>query len=138
MLRRYAKYARDPFGRIQSAAFVPVSGVGVVPGTMAGMGHWVYVFSGCPGSGDYQQIADDAEPGDVALRGRPGGLGIMDAFVRESVDDLMMVARFRWVASADPCVMTPAVSQTSAPPPLTRQGPPLVRTGTMLDAGESA
>ncbi|WP_424862843.1 hypothetical protein [Streptomyces sp. MMS24-I29] len=73
------------------------------------MGHWVYEFSGCPDSGDYQQIADDAEPGDVVLRERRGGLGTVDAFVRENVDGMMMVARFRWVASGDPSVVAPAV-----------------------------
>ncbi|WP_189316113.1 hypothetical protein [Streptomyces brasiliensis] len=55
----------------------------------------MYEFSGCPGSADYWQITDDEEPGDVMLRERPSGLGIVDGFVRESVDDLMMVARFR-------------------------------------------
>ncbi|MFE7394459.1 hypothetical protein [Streptomyces sp. NPDC057582] len=77
------------------------------------MGHRVYEFSGCPDSADYQQIADDAEPGDVVLRERPDGLGIVDGFVRESVDDMMMVARFRWVASVDPSAVAPAVLQTS-------------------------
>lgn len=33
----------------------------------------------------------------------------MDGFVRESVDDLMMVARFRWVASRDLSTVGPAV-----------------------------
>ncbi|WP_316782075.1 hypothetical protein [Streptomyces sasae] len=73
------------------------------------MGHWVYEFSGFPDSGDYQQIADDEELGEVVLRERPGGLGIVDEFVRESVDDMMMVARFRWVASGDPSAVGPAV-----------------------------
>ncbi|MEU6010149.1 hypothetical protein [Streptomyces sp. NPDC047453] len=82
------------------------------------MSHWVYVFSGCPATGDYQQIADDQEPGDVVFRDRPGGLGIMDGFVRESVDDMMMVARFRWVASGDPSAVAPAVLQASALPAL--------------------
>ncbi|MGW1404165.1 hypothetical protein ACWCRF_37330 [Streptomyces sp. NPDC002405] len=59
------------------------------------MGHWVYEFSGCPDSADYQQITDDEKPGAVVLRERQGGLGIVDGFVRESVDDMMMVARFR-------------------------------------------
>ncbi|MEV8562011.1 hypothetical protein AB0478_37305 [Streptomyces sp. NPDC051917] len=85
------------------------------------MGHWVYEFSGCPDSWDYQQIADDQEPGDVVLRERPGGLGVVDGFVWESVDDMMMVARFRWVASGDPSVVAPAVLQASGRPLLTRR-----------------
>ncbi|MFB7224501.1 hypothetical protein [Streptomyces sp. NPDC056227] len=82
------------------------------------MGHWVYEFSGCPDSADYQQIADDAEPGDVVLRERLGGLGIVDGFVRESIDDMMMVARFRWVSSVDPSAVAPAVLQASGLPRL--------------------
>ncbi|GAB2463548.1 hypothetical protein [Streptomyces incanus] len=80
------------------------------------MGHWVYEFSGCPDSGDFQQIADDEELGEVVLRERPGGLGIVDGFVRESVDDMMMVARFRWVTSGDPSTVAPAVLQASGLP----------------------
>jgi hypothetical protein len=38
----------------------------------------MYEFSGCPGSEDYQQIADDEKPGDVVLQERPGGLGIKE------------------------------------------------------------
>lgn len=81
------------------------------------MDHWVYEFSGCPDSGDYQQIADEDEPGDVVLRERLGGLGIVDGFVRESVDNLMMVARLRWVAGGDPSAVGPAVLQASGCPP---------------------
>ncbi|MBL3671565.1 hypothetical protein JL475_37990 [Streptomyces sp. M2CJ-2] len=77
------------------------------------MGRWVYEFTGCPDSGDCQQIADDDEPGDVVLRERPSGLGIVDGYVRESVDDLMRVARFRWVAGGDPATVAPAVLQVS-------------------------
>ncbi|MCX4530135.1 hypothetical protein OHA79_43685 [Streptomyces sp. NBC_00841] len=102
------------------------------------MGHWAYEFSGCPDSADYQQIADDAEPGDVVLRECPDGLGIVDGFVRESVDDMMMVARFRWVASVDPSAVAPAVLQASGLLPLARRDAWLVRTGSELDAGESA
>jgi hypothetical protein len=88
---------------------------------MADMSHWVYEFSGCPASGDYQQIADDQVPGDVVLRERPDGLGVLDGFVRESVDDMMMVARFRWVASGDRSMVAPAVLQASCFVPLARQ-----------------
>ncbi|MET8538753.1 hypothetical protein ACFRCW_43805 [Streptomyces sp. NPDC056653] len=84
------------------------------------MGHWVYEFSGCPDSGDYQQIADDEEPGNVVLRERPGGLAIVDGFVRESVDDMMMVTRFRWVACGDPPAVASAVLQASGLSPLAR------------------
>jgi hypothetical protein len=65
------------------------------------MGHWVYEFSGCPDTGSFQQIADELEPGEVVVRERVGGLAIVDGFVRESIDDVMMVARFRWVAGGD-------------------------------------
>ncbi|GAA3478178.1 hypothetical protein [Streptomyces yanii] len=101
------------------------------------MGHWVYEFSGCPDSADCQRIADDAEPGDVVLRKRPDGLGIVDGFARESVDDIMMVARFRWVASGDPPAVAPAVLQTSGPLPLARRDAWPVRTGSEPDADES-
>jgi hypothetical protein len=81
------------------------------------MGHWVYEFSGCPDAEDYQQIAIEDEPGDVVLRERPGGLGVLDGFVRESVDELMMVARFRWVATGDPPAVASALLKASLPPP---------------------
>jgi hypothetical protein len=80
------------------------------------MGHWVYEFSGCPDIGDYQQIAVEDEPGDVVLRERPGGLGVVDGFVRESVDELMLVARFQWVAKGDPPTVASALLQASLPP----------------------
>ncbi|PWI04746.1 hypothetical protein DIZ27_43450 [Streptomyces sp. NWU339] len=102
------------------------------------MGHWVYEFTGCPDSGDYQQIADADEPGEVVLRERPRGLGIVDGFVRESVDDLLRVARFRWVTSGDPSTVAPAVLQASGPAPLARRDARPVRTGSELDVGESA
>lgn len=102
------------------------------------MGHWVYEFSGCPDSKDYQQITDDEEPGDVVLRERPGGLGIVDGFVRESVDDMMMVARFRWVASGAPSAVAPAVLRAAGLLPLARRAVRPVRTSSELDAGESA
>ncbi|MGW5465498.1 hypothetical protein [Streptomyces sp. NPDC003996] len=76
------------------------------------MGHWVYEFSGCPDSWDSQQIADDQEPGDVVLRERPGGLGVVDGFVRESGDDMI---------SGDPSVVAPAVLQASGRSLLTRR-----------------
>ncbi|MFB7324721.1 hypothetical protein [Streptomyces sp. NPDC056190] len=102
------------------------------------MGHWVYAFSGCPATGDFRQIADDEEPGNVVLGERPGGLGIVDGFVRESVDDMMMVARFRWVASGDPSAVAPAVLLASRLPALTRQGAGPVRAGSEPDTGDSA
>jgi hypothetical protein len=73
------------------------------------MGHWVYEFSGCPDTGDYQQTAAEDEPGDVVVHVRPGGLAIVDGFVRDRVDDMMMVARFRWVASGDPPTVVSAL-----------------------------
>jgi hypothetical protein len=59
------------------------------------MSHWVDELSGCPGAGGFRQLADEAEPGRVLFRHRSGGSGIVDGFVREGVDELMMVARFR-------------------------------------------
>ncbi|GAA3048547.1 hypothetical protein [Streptomyces glomeratus] len=90
------------------------------------MSHWVYEFLGCPDTGDYQQIMDEAEPGDVVFRERPDGLGILDGFVRESVDDVMMVARFRWVASGDPSTVAPAVTEAAVglPPSAGEAGGP--------------
>ncbi|MFD5586680.1 hypothetical protein ACFWII_23145 [Streptomyces sp. NPDC127063] len=81
------------------------------------MTHWVYEFSGCPDTDAYQQFANEAEPGEILFRHRPGSPGIMDGFVRESVDDLMMVARFRWVASGEPSTVGPAgVGEAGARP----------------------
>ncbi|MGW2937997.1 hypothetical protein ACWDA7_40730 [Streptomyces sp. NPDC001156] len=77
------------------------------------MGHWVYEFSGCPDMGCYHQIADEVEPDEVVVRERVGGLGIVDGFVRESVDDVMMVAQFRWVASGDPSTVMPELQRAS-------------------------
>ncbi|MGW2939374.1 hypothetical protein ACWDA7_48530 [Streptomyces sp. NPDC001156] len=71
------------------------------------MGHWVYTFSGCPDTGCYQQIANEVEPGEVMVLERVGSPGVVDGFVRESVDDVMMVTHFRWVASGDPSTVTP-------------------------------
>ncbi|MFD8719847.1 hypothetical protein ACFV2H_17970 [Streptomyces sp. NPDC059629] len=102
------------------------------------MSHWVYEFSGVADSGDYLQIADDEEPGDVVLRERPGGLGIVDGFVCERVDNLMMVARFRWVASGDPSAVRPAVLRAAGILPLARRAARPVPTGSELDAGKSA
>ncbi|MDX3763084.1 hypothetical protein [Streptomyces sp. AK02-04a] len=87
------------------------------------MGHWVYVFSGRPDSGDYQQIADDEEPGHAVLRERQGGLCTVDGFVRESIGDLMKAAHFRWVAGGAPSVVAPTVLQASGLAP-TREGLP--------------
>lgn len=78
------------------------------------MGHWVYEFSGCPETGCSQQIAEEVEPGEVEVRERVGVPAMVDGFVRESVDDLMMVARFRWVASGDPSAVTPESVRASA------------------------
>ncbi|WP_146229152.1 hypothetical protein [Streptomyces sp. NWU339] len=102
------------------------------------MGHWVYEFTGCPDSGDYRQIADDEAPGAVVLRERPSGLGIVDGFVRESVDDLLRVARFRWVTGGDPSTVAPAVLQVSGPSPLARRDARPVRTGSELDTSDCA
>ncbi|OIJ95742.1 hypothetical protein BIV25_20045 [Streptomyces sp. MUSC 14] len=98
----------------------------------------MYEFSGCPDSGDYQQIADDEEPGDVVLRERPCGLRIVDGFVRESVDDMMMVARFRWVVSGDPSAVATAVLQASGRPPLARRDAWPVPTGSEPEPSKSA
>ncbi|MFB6783631.1 hypothetical protein ACFCX0_41635 [Streptomyces sp. NPDC056352] len=57
--------------------------------------------------------------------------------MRESVDDMMMVARFRWVASGDPSAVAPAVLQASGLLPLARRDAWPVRTGSEPDAGES-
>lgn len=81
------------------------------------MGHWVYEFAGCPDTGCYQQVADEMGPGEVVVRERVGGLRIVDGFVRESVDDVMMVARFRWVASGDPSTVMPEVLRACGPSP---------------------
>jgi hypothetical protein len=96
------------------------------------VGHWVYEFSGCPDTGCYQQIADEVEPDEVMVRERVGGLGIVDGFVRESVDDVMMVAHFRrvasgdpsWVASGDPSAVMPELLRASelSPSPDGRPG----------------
>src|SRR5262245_33452706 len=73
------------------------------------MGHWVYEFSGYPDMGCYQQIANEMEPGEVVVCERVGCPGIVDGFVRESIDDVMMVVHFRWVASGDPSTVMPEV-----------------------------
>lgn len=88
------------------------------------MGHWVYEFSGCPDTGRFQQIADAVEPGEVMVRERAGGLSIVDGFVRESVDNVMMVAHFRWVTSGNPSTVTPELLRASglSPSPDERPG----------------
>ncbi|MGW3568707.1 hypothetical protein ACWDSL_33435 [Streptomyces sp. NPDC000941] len=75
------------------------------------MGHWIYEFKGCPDTGCYQQIANEVEPGEVAVRQRVASPGIVDGFVRESLDDVMMVAHFRWVATGDPSTVMPELLQ---------------------------
>ncbi|MFF2205644.1 hypothetical protein [Streptomyces sp. NPDC058145] len=102
------------------------------------MGHWVYELSGCPDSGDHQQIADDQEPGDVVLRKRPGNPSVVDGFVRESIDDIMMIARFRWVACGDPSAVASGVLQASELPPRTRCDARLMRAGSTLEPRGSA
>ncbi|MEU6011684.1 hypothetical protein [Streptomyces sp. NPDC047453] len=81
------------------------------------MSYWVYAFSGCPDTGNHQQITNEGKPGHVVVRERPGGLDIVDGFVRESVDELMMVARFRWVASGAPSIVMPALREAAGLPP---------------------
>ncbi|MGV9566027.1 hypothetical protein [Streptomyces sp. NPDC003480] len=72
----------------------------------------MYEFAGCPNAGDHQQIADEDEPGEVVFRERPGG--IVDGFLRESVDELMMVARFRWVVTGgDASTVAPMVLEAA-------------------------
>lgn len=73
---------------------------------------WVYVFVGCPWTGDAQQITNEGEPDDVLVRQRPAAQGTVDTFVREGVDRIMLVARYRWVADGAP-VMS---SEPSGPP----------------------
>ncbi|MEU6324936.1 hypothetical protein [Streptomyces sp. NPDC047009] len=87
------------------------------------MTHWVYAFAGCPDTGDFQESAGEEEPGEIVFRDRAGGFGVMDGFVRESVDDLMLVAHYRWVASGDAFAVAPAVLRAvSELPPLARAG----------------
>ncbi|GHJ99633.1 hypothetical protein SY2F82_14310 [Streptomyces sp. Y2F8-2] len=50
---------------------------------------------------------------EAVFRERPGGLGIVDGFVRASVDEVMMVARFRWVAGGDPSMVAPMVLEAA-------------------------
>ncbi|WP_146067889.1 hypothetical protein [Streptomyces sp. Ru72] len=73
----------------------------------------MYEFVGCPNTGDHQQIADEDEPGEVVFRERPGGLGIIDGFVHDSVDEVMIMARFRWVAGGDPSTVAPRVLEAA-------------------------
>ncbi|KUL47527.1 MULTISPECIES: hypothetical protein [Streptomyces] len=82
------------------------------------MGHWVYAFSGCPELDDQQHVGHEAEPGAAIVRKRPGDPGIVDGYVREGLDEVMMVARYRWVASGDPASVTPAVWRAAGAPPL--------------------
>ncbi|MGW0994305.1 hypothetical protein [Streptomyces sp. NPDC002520] len=79
------------------------------------MGHWVYEFSGCPDRGRYQQFAQ-VEPREFVVCERVGGPVMVDGFVRESVDDLMMVARFRWVASGDTSAVMPELLRATGLP----------------------
>ncbi|MER5604148.1 hypothetical protein [Streptomyces sp. NPDC002265] len=52
--------------------------------------------------------------------------------------DMMMVARFQWVASGDPSTVAPAVLQACGLPPLARRAAWPVRTGSELDPSGSA
>ncbi|MGW2935251.1 hypothetical protein ACWDA7_26100 [Streptomyces sp. NPDC001156] len=88
------------------------------------MTHWVYEFAGGPDTGDFEDSAGEEEPGEVVFRDRPGGFGVMDGFVRESVDGLMLVARYRWVASGDASAVAPVVVRASSelPPSASEAG----------------
>ncbi|MEU5636327.1 hypothetical protein ACIA8I_22470 [Streptomyces rishiriensis] len=66
------------------------------------MGHWVHRFSGRPGLEDQVRIGQEDAPEPVVLRERPGELGVVDGYVRELLDEEMLVARLRWVAGGDP------------------------------------
>ncbi|WP_406430179.1 hypothetical protein OHB00_00675 [Streptomyces sp. NBC_00631] len=83
------------------------------------MGHWVYEFSGCPDTGDYRQIAQDDEPGEVVLRERADVPSSVDGYVRDSIDDLILVARYRWVAGGHPSTVALQVLKAyeALPPP---------------------
>ena len=78
------------------------------------MSHWIYELSGSPEAGSHQRIAGEAEPCKVVVFARVDRPVIVDGFVRESVDDLMMVARFRWVASGDPSIVMPELLRAAA------------------------
>ncbi|WP_438307148.1 hypothetical protein ACSHXN_47865 (plasmid) [Streptomyces sp. HUAS TT11] len=73
------------------------------------MVHWVCTFSGCSDTGGHQQITNELEPGEVMVLERAGSPGIVDGFVRDSVDDVMMVTHYRWVASGHPSAVMPQV-----------------------------
>ncbi|MET8631559.1 hypothetical protein [Streptomyces sp. NPDC004680] len=79
------------------------------------MGHWVYMFSGCPDRGCCQQISNEVEPGEVMVLDRAGSTGIVDGFVRDSVDDVMLVTHYRWVASGHPSVVMPEIMRALGP-----------------------
>ncbi|MFK0160564.1 hypothetical protein ACIQVL_30570 [Streptomyces sp. NPDC090499] len=78
------------------------------------MSHWIYELSGCPEAGCRHRIAGEAEPGKVVVFERVDRPVIVDGFVRESLDDLMMVARFRWVASGDLSTVMPELLRAAA------------------------
>ncbi|MET9089725.1 hypothetical protein ABZX77_49090 [Streptomyces sp. NPDC004237] len=78
------------------------------------MSHWIYELSGSPEAEGHQRMAGEPEPGKVVVFERAEKPGIVDGFVRESVDDLMMVARFRWVAGGDPSVVMPELLRAAA------------------------
>ncbi|MGW4911871.1 hypothetical protein [Streptomyces sp. NPDC004270] len=86
------------------------------------MGHWVYEFLGRPGMRPYRQVADEVEPAEVVVCEGLGGQAVVDGFVRESVDVLMMVARFQWVVSGDLSTVTPELLRASglSPSPAVR------------------
>lgn len=67
-----------------------------------------------------------------------GGLGIVDGFVREYVDDLMLAARFRWVASGDPSMVALAVLEASGLVAHTRRETQTEKTGSDPDTSDIA
>lgn len=75
------------------------------------MGHWVLVYCGCPDGGDFQEVSRCEEPALVWVRERRGSPGVAEGFVRESLDDLMLVARYRWVTSGEPAAVVAQVLQ---------------------------
>lgn len=82
------------------------------------MALWVYEFSGCPDLPDTQHISknEEREPGHIVLREREGGVGIVDGYLREELDQTTLTVRFAWVASGSPETVTPAVIDAAGIP----------------------